>query len=219
MDADREIMQLVQAGQTECFDELVRRHRSGLIRAAVSKLRNQTIAEEAVQDAFLAAFAKRHTFRADIPEFSFRGWLWTILLNICRNLARRELSRAERPVGEVSNESVYEVAGSGSVLNQLIRAEQAALLEKCLDRIPEVQADALRLRFFGGLKFAEIAQAMDCSENGAKLRVRNGLERLAASLKNAEITNEISHPAREHKDDIGSSAESRRDPDIERDHQ
>jgi RNA polymerase sigma-70 factor (ECF subfamily) len=42
-----------------------------------------------------------------------------------------------------------------------------------------VQADALRLRFFGGLKFEEIAGAMQCSLSTAKNRVRWGLERMA----------------------------------------
>ena len=68
---DQEIMERVQSGQVELFDELVRRHQASMLRAAVSKLRDQAIAEEAVQDAFLAAFAHRNTFRS---EFSFRGW-------------------------------------------------------------------------------------------------------------------------------------------------
>ena len=42
-----------------------------------------------------------------------------------------------------------------------------------------MQADALRLRFFGGLSFAELATAMGCSEPGAKHRVKSGLLKLA----------------------------------------
>ena len=42
--------------------------------------------------------------------------------------------------------------------------------------LPDVQADALRLRFFAGLKFHEIADTMSCSLSAAKNRVRTGLQ-------------------------------------------
>ena len=49
-------------------------------------------------------------------------------------------------------------------------------------RLPQMQADALRLRFFGGLTFPEIAVAMGCSEAGAKHRVKHGLLKLGRWL-------------------------------------
>ena len=56
-------------------------------------------------------------------------------------------------------------------------------------RFSEPQADALRLRFFGGLKFEELAAAMNSSVSGAKLRVKQGLLRLA----------ELLPPSKEHE--------------------
>ena len=181
---DQEIMERVQSGQVELFDELVRRHQASMLRAAVSKLRDQAIAEEAVQDAFLAAFAHRNTFRS---EFSFRGWLWTILLNTCRTLARRELGRADRAGRVPPVVATSEPCSTGDALSRLVKAEQATLLFRYLNELPEVQADALRLRFFGELKFDEIAHVMNCSKNGAKQRVRTGLERLSAALHRSDI--------------------------------
>jgi len=178
-------MERVRFGQVELFDELVNRHRSSMLRAAISKLRNQAVAEEAVQDAFLAAFAHRHTFRT---EHSFRGWLWTILLNTCRGLARRELGRADRAGSRTEFLAANEPCSSGDALSQLVQAEQAALLFRFLDQLPETQADALRLRFFGELKFDEIAHVMNCSTNGAKQRVRSGLERLSAALRRSGVS-------------------------------
>lgn len=182
---DQEIMERVRSGQVELFDELVNRHRTSMLRAAASKLRDQAIAEEAVQDAFLSAFAYRHTYRS---ENSFRGWLWTILLNTCRGLAKRELGRADRAGRHSEVTPPAEPCSSGDALSQLVRAEQAALLFRFLNELPEAQADALRLRFFGELKFDEIAHVMTCSTNGAKQRVRSGLERLSANLRRADVS-------------------------------
>ncbi|MDA0806379.1 MAG: sigma-70 family RNA polymerase sigma factor [Planctomycetota bacterium] len=182
---DQEIMERVRCGQVELFDELVNRHRPSMLRAAASKLRNQAVAEEAVQDAFLSAFAHRHTYRS---EHSFRGWLWTILLNTCRSLVRRELARIDRAGRQSEFPASNEPCSSGDALSQLVRAEQAALLFRFLNDLPEAQADALRLRFFGELKFDEIAHVMNCSTNGAKQRVRSGLERLSAALRRADVS-------------------------------
>jgi RNA polymerase sigma-70 factor (ECF subfamily) len=56
------------------------------------------------------------------------------------------------------------------------------LVHELLAKLPEAQADALRLRFFGGLSFPEMATALGCSESGAKNRVKTGLLTLAKWL-------------------------------------
>jgi len=67
-------------------------------------------------------------------------------------------------------------------IDQLLARETNQQIQTLLSRLPEPQADALRLRFFGGLTFPEIAAAMGCSEPGAKHRVKTGLLRLAEWL-------------------------------------
>src|SRR4029079_7825076 len=87
---DAEIMRRVQRGQFELFDELVARYRGPLLRVAMSKLDDAGWAEDVVQETFLAVFAARETFN---PAFSFRTWLWTILLNLCRRHLKRNSNR------------------------------------------------------------------------------------------------------------------------------
>jgi RNA polymerase sigma-70 factor (ECF subfamily) len=66
--------------------------------------------------------------------------------------------------------------------------ETSEQVQGLLARLPEAQADALRLRFFGGLTFPEIAAAMGISEPGAKHRVKTGLVKLAEWLRRADET-------------------------------
>src|SRR5262245_38742572 len=88
-------MRRVQAGQVFLFDELVRRYRPALVRVAFSKTGEAAWAEDVVQEPLLAAFAPRDTYN---PQFAFRTWLWTILLNICRRQWQRHATRShERP--------------------------------------------------------------------------------------------------------------------------
>jgi RNA polymerase sigma-70 factor (ECF subfamily) len=187
MDDDALIMQQLQRGQVDLFETLVLRYRLALVRVAASKLGDATLAEDVAQETLLAVYAARDSYD---PQFSFRTWLWTILLNRCR----RHLARDTHRRREVTASALKDWGGAApepvsfdTGLERLLAAERLTELHALLATLPEPQADALRLRFFGGLKFQEIADAMDCSLGGAKLRVRNGLLALAAALRGAEV--------------------------------
>jgi RNA polymerase sigma-70 factor, ECF subfamily len=189
---DATIMQAVQNGEFEQFDLLVERYRLPLIRVAASKLGNSAWAEDVVQETFLAVFAARHTYN---PEFAFRTWLWTILLNLCRRQLKqqhrrpRQVPRSQFPANSpslVPAEPIEQETG----LSRLLQIERREQLTALLNELPEPQGDALRLRFFGGLKFSEIAEAMKSSVSGAKRRVQTGLLALAEKLNQEEFDEE-----------------------------
>jgi RNA polymerase sigma-70 factor (ECF subfamily) len=165
------------AGERDAFAHLVRRYQGPLLRVAISRLGRQPLAEEAVQEAFLCAHRWLTTYDS---RYSFRTWLWTILLNQCSRLGKCEARHAVKgPAHDESAASLERVCSERSPLEQVLAHEEGQLVQELLARLPEVQADALRLRFFGGLSFPEIAAAMQCSESGAKNRVKAGLLTLA----------------------------------------
>jgi RNA polymerase sigma-70 factor (ECF subfamily) len=182
--SDEALFGCVQAGETARFAEIVRRYQPALLRVATSRLGRRDWAEDAAQETFLAAFKSRHTYRR---EYGFRTWIWTILLNHCRRSAGRRARHptvtywADETAGAEASalEQASIVRGGPLPLEKLLAEERTALLEASLSRLPTAQADALRLRFFGGLKFEEIAGAMQCSLSTAKNRVRWGLVRMA----------------------------------------
>ncbi len=180
---DIEIMERVKNGEHSLFEELVLRYRSTMLRVAGSKMSDVNWAEDVVQESLMAAFTARDTFNA---EYSFRGWIWTILLNTCRRQLKnrgrtKEFTRSSLPKRDEL--LIPEPASDDTGLQRLLNDESQRLLAAELDRLPEAQADAIRLRFYGGLKFQEIADAMQCSLRAAKLRVKNGLVTLSLRLK------------------------------------
>lgn len=180
-ESDQVVMRRVQAGEKEAFAELVRRYQVALLRVARSRLKQSEVAEDIVQETFLAAFKSRHTFD---HQFGFRTWLWTILLNQCHRHAGRQARRPRETAWSTHHETQVEpsldaATAEPDALARLLAAEKTAALTAMLDRLPENQADALRLRFFGELKFDEIADVMHCTPGTAKNRVKAGLLRLA----------------------------------------
>jgi RNA polymerase sigma-70 factor (ECF subfamily) len=184
--SDGTLISAVLAGETPAFEQLVDRYQGPLGRVARSRMGRPDWAEDVVQETFLCAFKSLHTYNS---QYSFRTWLWTILLNQCR----RQLKRFSRGVfigsweQEASDEDrratlAEELKSEESPSTRLAAQERSELLDTLLAKLPEAQADALRLRFFGGLKFHEIADAMGCSLSTAKNRVRWGLTKMAEFL-------------------------------------
>jgi RNA polymerase sigma-70 factor (ECF subfamily) len=181
---DAEIMRRVQQGEVELFDYLVARYRPALLRVAWSKLGHAAWAEDAVQEALLAAFAARETYK---PQFAFRTWLWTILLNLCRRQWQRREGRPREHSyygAEFWNSiGIAEPSTGETGLAQALHTERREMIHQWLLKLPETQADALRLRFLAELPFAEIALAMNSSLSAAKQRVRQGLLALASLMR------------------------------------
>lgn len=176
---DSTFIAAVLAGQTEAFGELARRYRGGLWRAAKSRLGDSDKADDAVQEALLNAYKWLASYDS---RFSFRTWLWTILLNQCRRSLGKSAKRREQQDSEGTLGFAELVGRETCPHESALIQEQAEVLERLLDQLPESQADALRLRFFGDLKFQEIADVLQCSVGTAKNRVRAGLLQLARWL-------------------------------------
>lgn len=187
---DGELVAAVLAGCDEDFAHLVKRYQSPLLRVARSRLGNIERAEDVVQETFMNAHRWLNTYDS---KYSFRTWLWTILLRQCgRNHVRQNRKPhvhnwSNRPLQDDSVSTGMQPPSTfPSPPTQLLAKERAQLLEQSLQKLPEGEADALRLRFYGQLKFQEIADAMHCAISTAKNRVRNGLVKLAEIVTESE---------------------------------
>jgi RNA polymerase sigma-70 factor (ECF subfamily) len=183
---DGMLISAVLAGEREQFALLVRRYERALVRTAQSRLGRDDWADDVVQETFLCALKWLHTYDS---RYGFRTWLWTILLNQCHRCWKkhsRDLLIGSWPEIESRQEISVEIARQLRTENnpseQLLARERVQLLDAILFRLPEAQADALRLRFFGELKYPEIATAMNCSLSTAKNRVKWGLMKMAEFL-------------------------------------
>lgn len=178
------VVAAVLAGDRDQFAEIVGRYHSALLRVAYSRLGRREWAEDVVQEALLNAFKSLHTYDS---QYSFRTWLWTILLNQCHRHSKKH-GRGAMVREQLANESLAarqtadQLRCDDSPADRLLASERSEQLNTMLEQLPESQADALRLRFFGGLKFREIALTMDCSLSTAKNRVRWGLTKMADQL-------------------------------------
>ena len=171
--ATDELVSLILGGQTELFEEIIRRYQ-GDVHQVVSRLLFEPAAtEDIVQQVFINAYFALGRFRLGSD---FRPWVRAIARNAVREQLRKQsrYDRRLRAYFESLQVRLAEDAGAQRHEETLIE-----LLERCIERLSERQATAIRLRYCEGKTNEEIAAVLG-STSGA---VRNMLCRVRVNLR------------------------------------
>lgn len=140
--------------------------------------RDDGLAEEAVQEAFLRAIRAASRFNGNS---SLKTWLLKITRNCCYNLIKKrrrhrsvEADLADRPDGQSPPERSAETA------------DELARLKRQVDRLPDVQREAFVLRHVHEMPYERIAEIVGVPTGTVKSRLHHAV----ASLRTAMLENE-----------------------------
>lgn len=178
------------------FEALMRRHNRRLYRVARSMLRDAAEAEDALQEAYLAAFRGIGAFRGDAAPAT---WLTRIVVNECMTRLRRHARRDnivpivhahQRPQAEGDAPEDPSPVDDDTPDRALVRSEMRALLELSIDRLPEEFRTVFVMRSVEELSVEETAQCLGIPEATVRtrhFRARSLLrESIASALDMAE---------------------------------
>jgi RNA polymerase sigma-70 factor (ECF subfamily) len=125
----------------------------------------------------------------------FKSWLYKIAVNYCREEARKRKGNRSLPFDAVWNRDAEDSPlweGSSHHLDnperQLQRQEVSDVLQEALRDLNEDQREVVIMKEYEGLKFREIAEVLNISENTAKSRMYYGLDGLRKILEKRNIT-------------------------------
>jgi RNA polymerase sigma-70 factor (ECF subfamily) len=166
-ESDATLMQRAQAGDPGAFDELVRRHRPGLVRLALCLIGDSDEAESLAQEALTRAFAQRETFSGDL---TFGPWARGILLNLCHNHLRARVRHA-RPVApdQLADTAAREGRRQGA-LSALLRQEASERTLLAIQQLPAALREAFVLHYVDEMSYADMSQIT--GQSSGTLRVR-----------------------------------------------
>jgi RNA polymerase sigma-70 factor (ECF subfamily) len=162
---DQEALELCRRGRPEGFRDLVERYGRYLFTLALRILRDRSLAEDAVQEAFAAAFRHLGQYRG---EARLKTWLYTILYRSA--LQVRERQRGERPMEEAAEVGVPGHAAS---------VETRLDVREVLDQLPERDRVVLTLSYWDDLSGQEIADLLGTNPNHVKILLFRARERFA----------------------------------------
>jgi RNA polymerase sigma-70 factor (ECF subfamily) len=169
------------AGDLGAFNRLVELHQRSVFNLCLRMVGTPAAAEDACQDAFVAAYRNLRTFRGG----SFRPWLMRIAANACTDELRR---RARRPALSLdapppgSDEPIDVPDAAPGPETHALRSEQAAAVQAALLRLPHDQRLAVVMCDMQGYAYEEISEATGVSLGTVKSRIARGREKLRGLL-------------------------------------
>jgi len=181
---DREDLELVRqarSGLREAYEALVRRHHARVLQLCLCLLSDRSRAEDAAQEVFLKAYRSLEGFEG---ACSLSTWLHRVATNHCLDVLRKEARRRTESLDELverEGERLQRALGSSSDPSRPLEA--ADLASRILSCLPEEQRAALVLRETQGLSYREIAQALECSVDSVKARLRRARAILQEKLR------------------------------------
>ncbi len=158
-ETDEELIARLSLGDAAVFEALVNRYQKSALRLALRFTRQQTEAEDMVQEAFLQVYRHIHQYK---PEAAlFKTWFCTILGNLCRHAIKRNkyLIFIDLPEDALAIDDPE---------GELARQELRVALTAAIARLPPNQRLALIPRYEEGVSYADIAAALGVSISAVK---------------------------------------------------
>lgn len=190
---DSETISRAVAGDEAAQRTLYETHHAAAFRLAFLLLQNSGDAEEVVQDAFVYVFRNLH--RYDPGRGSFWAWLRVVLVSRCRNKRRRKrLPLVSLEALAAAGQAPADPTPAGDPADALERAGRRRVVWEALQQVSPGARDALILRYYEGLPYAEIGEALGCSSDAARARVAHGKVQLRRLLTASEVGEGIGMP-------------------------
>lgn len=196
-DYEQRLIERVRDGEHEAFYELIRPYERRLYTAAFLILRNETDAEDCVQEAVLKAFKHVRQFRG---EAKFSTWLIQITINEARMRRRKNRTDLMEPIdtgeGDEDTYTPRDFADWREIPSEALeRQEVREKLVEALESLAQIYREVFVLRDMEQLSIEETAKALGISRASVKtrlLRARLMLRDLLAPGLGGQWSNRVS---------------------------
>jgi RNA polymerase sigma factor (sigma-70 family) len=183
--SDESLLSLVASSDDQALAELYDRFGRVAYGLALRILRDEALAQDAVQEAFLAVWRSADRFLAERAKAS--TWILTLVHRRSVDLVRREDRRRGEPL-----ESAGEPTAPETLEDEVTLGFERRVVREALGQLTPEQREALELGYYGGLTQSELAERLGLPLGTIKSRMFAGLSRLRELLAEAGL--ESSYP-------------------------
>lgn len=171
--SDGELVQRMRGGDRDAFTALVSRYRDMVYAAAFCYLGSAEDAQDAAQEAFVAAYGRLAQLRE--PD-KFAPWLRRLTLNGCADALRRRGARRLSLDGDAACQALVTPDGAEGVLTRLA-------VREALGRLTDSSRLTVTLCYLGGYSHAEVARFLDIPVNTVRSRLQHAKRRLREEMR------------------------------------
>jgi RNA polymerase sigma-70 factor (ECF subfamily) len=181
---ESEMIAAVLAGEIQLYHELIRPYERSVYVMALSYMKNEADAEDVSQEAFIRAFRKLESFRA---ESKFSTWLISITINEARTRLRRQALIRMEPLDQHPDEdkgiSPALLRDWREIQSEAVeRAEVRNLIRLAVEQLPDIYRQVFLMRNVEELTINETAEALNISIPSVKVRLHRARMMLQKQL-------------------------------------
>jgi RNA polymerase sigma-70 factor (ECF subfamily) len=178
-DSDDSLIGRIRAGETACFELLMRRHNERIYRTVRAVLGDDADVEDVMQQAYVSAYQHLGAFEG---RARFSTWMTRIAINEAYARLRRR-HRNQPASWEDDDAMADEPEAAGPTPEQVAASrEMQALLERAVDTLSLPNRTVFVLRAVEGLTTSETAACLQISEDAVKTRLHRANEVLRGWL-------------------------------------
>lgn len=172
MTDSEQLIRRCQQGELAAFTELFRQHEAQAYRLALTILRHEQDAQDAVQDAFLRVFENIKQFEGNS---SFKTWLTRIVVNLCRDRIRRNKVRRAFSLDWLRNRP-----GRHNVAREVAERQERQTLWRYVDRLDEKYRLPIILHYYERLSCSEVGEILQIPTTTVYSRLNTARQQLRA---------------------------------------
>ena len=186
--SDQDLVRLYLNGEESVLEELLNRHKSKIYTSIYLLVKDQYLAEDIFQDAFIKVINTLRSGRYN-EEGKFLPWVMRIAHNLVIDYFRKE-KRAPVITSADGETDVFNMLQfqEESAEDKMLREQTHFDLRTMIQLLPDDQKEVLIMRHYADLSFKEIADLTDVSINTALGRMRYALNNLRKMMKVKEIS-------------------------------
>ncbi len=173
-EVDETLIERIGSGDRAAFHTLYEQTRGAVYGYALSLLRNQQDAEDAMQETYLKIRAAAHLYRAQGKPMA---WIITITRNICLMKFRQD----KKDVGLLQERSEPRI-----VLSSIENREDRIVLETALSALSREECQIIMLHAVSGLKHREISEMLQMPLSTVLSKYNRGIGKLRRKLEDAK---------------------------------
>jgi RNA polymerase sigma-70 factor (ECF subfamily) len=185
--SDHALLELYQQGNREAVSQLLERHHRRLRDYIRMMVKDNDVADDLLQEVLIKVVKV-----IDEGRYTDKGRFLPWLMRIAHNRVL-DYFRAQKQVRTITEASAgYDILGTTnfaehSVEEEIISDQIAAEVRALVDMLPEEQREVVKLRYFEGKSFKEIAEQTDVSINTALGRMRYALINIRRMVKEKNL--------------------------------
>lgn len=175
--SDEKLVKQILIGNESAMEILVKRYYDLIHSFIYRSVSDYNIAYDLTQEVFIKVIKNIDKF--SFEKGSIKTWMLKIAVNTSKDYFKSATYKQRNEAKDIDN---HEIKDDKNVVDILSKKEEALKIKKAINKLPNLQKQAIILKYYNDLKIKEISNVTGDNENTIKSRLFNGIKGLKKLL-------------------------------------